>query len=124
MSYKIKYGFKGTGHLQYPQENFYRLLAFDKDGKEIGRVAYHVDDSTIDHLEVDWDYRHKGIGTELIKRIEKKAKLFGKKVLNVEIGTDWGHNYEGVKNFLEDNGFEIEIDPSGYKGTIKGSKKI
>ena len=80
--------------------------------KVIGFVTYTSYDYApfIGWIGVDPGSRRKGVGTSLIKAVEKELAKFGGKVLSVETPTKeegLGGDYESTYNFYEKSGFEL-----------------
>ena len=89
-------------------KDFTNILVYEKDGKIVGAIVYSLiyDRIEIEYIVVSDEYKRFGIGSKLLKYIEKD----GIKNITLEVR----ESNEVAINFYKKNGYEIAATRKNY----------
>jgi len=99
-------------HMRFPQspEGFLYILEVNGKAAGMGRLSKLEDDvAEINNMFISSEFRGRGYGKEILKRLEEKAKEFGYSTLRLDTGT---HN-EAAQHIYRKAGFKER----GYYGS-------
>ena len=101
---------------QLPKVSNYCLKAIDNQGKMVGGLAgYEFYGSFyIDVLWIESEHRKNGIGSLLLRQLEKESRNKGLLFLSVSTMEWWD-----AKDFYEKNGFQLEFVREGFANSYK-----
>lgn len=99
-------------------------FVIEEEGKILGFITYASNEGEV---KISWmgilpDYQKKGIGTKLLKTLEKELKKMGIKELRVETLADSVkyRPYDSTRDFYRETGFKLEkVKKMKSKGTGK-----
>ncbi|MDO5852052.1 MAG: GNAT family N-acetyltransferase [Methanobacteriaceae archaeon] len=116
-----------------PKNNFYIILnktkdvigsigirGYDKNFKEFKHRYTKENTSSVWRMFIDKKYRRKGLGSQLVKMVER----FSKEENYNEIYLHTHKNVEGALNFWKSLNYRITIDTNNELKTIHMEKKI
>jgi GNAT superfamily N-acetyltransferase len=97
----INIGFQHN-HMDYGSgQNYWKLYAYDKDTPQrdvVGYLDYSEYDEKIyiDHIFVNPEFRRKGVGTALVRELERKAGEDGMEVVHGMMTEEGSALYESM----------------------------
>jgi GNAT superfamily N-acetyltransferase len=91
---------KGTEKDEFEREAFHLMVCRDSEIIGVGRLHFNSDiEAQIRYMAVKENYRGQGIGSLIIKELEKKAKVLGAKYIILNSRANVIRFYE--KNFYQ-----------------------